>query len=87
MEPAFKILNEQNVPKHIRDWSKNHLLSLDQVDLVARQLEATRDITGHKRAEETPLNDDRTAVSHCKRSRRMSGNPQISFFASVGGAG
>ena len=37
--PAFKILNEQNVPKHIRDWSKNHLTP-EQADLIARQLEA-----------------------------------------------
>ena len=38
--PAFKILNEQNVPKHIRDWSKSQILSAEQADLIARQLEA-----------------------------------------------
>lgn len=40
MKPAFKILNEQNVPKHIRDWSKDVVLSSEQADLIARQLEA-----------------------------------------------
>lgn len=40
MRPAFKILNEQNVPKHIRDWSKPQTLTSEQADLIARQLEA-----------------------------------------------
>jgi hypothetical protein len=40
IKSAFKILNEKNVPRHIRDWAKGRELTPEQIDLIARQLEA-----------------------------------------------
>ena len=40
VKSAFKIFNEKNVPRHIRDWAKGRELTPEQTDLIARQLEA-----------------------------------------------